>query len=180
MSGSFETERDTIPMKNSTQHLIAEVFRRQARVDTTIGIDLGDVWSHSCKLNEDGEVVDRGRFRATPKAIEKWFTDLPLARISAQLRACSTAVGPAFAANRGVYERLGGLPVIEKVVVSQLTKITCSESRFIGHLPRRLIGLSGSMSDDQRSTPGNISRCALRLSGTDRTQITGSNPAFDS
>ena len=69
-------------MKNSTQHLIAEVSRRQARVDTTIGIDLGDVWSHSCKLNEDGEVVDRGRFRATPKAIEKWFTDIPPARMA--------------------------------------------------------------------------------------------------
>jgi transposase len=43
----------------------------------TIGIDLGDVWSHYCTLNQDGEVVDRGRFRTTPKAIEKWFTDVP-------------------------------------------------------------------------------------------------------
>jgi transposase len=39
-------------MKNSTQHLIAEVSRRQARVEMTIGIDLGDVWSHYCKLND--------------------------------------------------------------------------------------------------------------------------------
>ena len=37
----------------------------------TIGIDLGDVWSHYCTLNQDGEVVDRGRFRTTPKAIEE-------------------------------------------------------------------------------------------------------------
>jgi hypothetical protein len=36
----------------------------------TIGIDLGNVWSHYCTLNQDGEVVDRGRFRTTPKAIE--------------------------------------------------------------------------------------------------------------
>jgi hypothetical protein len=28
-----------------------------------IGIDLGDIWSHYCTLNEDGAVVDRGRFR---------------------------------------------------------------------------------------------------------------------
>jgi len=42
----------------------------------TIGIDLGDVWSHYCTLNQDGEAVDRGRFRTTPKAIEKWFTDV--------------------------------------------------------------------------------------------------------
>jgi transposase len=45
-------------------------------------MDLGDVWSHYCTLNQEGAVVDRGRFRTTPKAIEKWFTDLPLARIA--------------------------------------------------------------------------------------------------
>jgi hypothetical protein len=39
-------------MKNSSQHLIAEVPRRQSRVETTIGIDLGDVGAitaHSTK-----------------------------------------------------------------------------------------------------------------------------------
>ena len=37
----------------------------------TIGIDLGDVWSHYCTLNEEGEVVDRGRFRTTPTGVER-------------------------------------------------------------------------------------------------------------
>jgi Transposase/Alcohol dehydrogenase GroES-like domain len=69
-------------MKNSSQHLIAEVPRRRSRVEMTIGVDLGDVWSHYCTLNPDGEVVDRGRFRNTPKAIAKWFTDLPSARVA--------------------------------------------------------------------------------------------------
>jgi transposase len=69
-------------MKKTTQHLIAEVPRRQPRVEMTIGIDLGDVWSHYCTLNQDGEVVDRGRFRTTPKAIGKWFTDLPRTRVA--------------------------------------------------------------------------------------------------
>jgi len=69
-------------MKNSSQHLIAEVPHRRSRVEMTIGIDLGDVWSHYCTLNEDGEVVDRGRFRTSPKAVEKWFTDLPPARVA--------------------------------------------------------------------------------------------------
>jgi transposase len=69
-------------MKNPSQHLIAEVPRRQRRVERTIGIDLGDVWSHYCTLNQDGEVVDRGRFRTIPKAVEKWFTDLPPARVA--------------------------------------------------------------------------------------------------
>jgi transposase len=69
-------------MKNTSQHLIVEAPRRHPRVVMTIGIDLGDVWSHYCKLNQDGEVVDRGRFRTTPKGIEKWFTDVPPARVA--------------------------------------------------------------------------------------------------
>src|SRR5271170_2490536 len=69
-------------MKKTTQHLIAEVPRRQAKTELTIGIDLGDVWSHYCTLNQEGEVVDRGRFRTAPKAIEKWFTDLPPTRVA--------------------------------------------------------------------------------------------------
>ncbi len=69
-------------MKKPAPHLIAEVPRRQTKLETTIGIDLGDVWSHYCTLNQDGEVVDHGRFRTTPKAIEKWFTDVPPARVA--------------------------------------------------------------------------------------------------
>jgi transposase len=69
-------------MKKTAQHLIAEVPRRQPRVEMTIGIDLGDIWSHYCTLNEAGEVVDRGRFRTNPKGLEKWFSDLPSARIA--------------------------------------------------------------------------------------------------
>jgi transposase len=58
-------------MKKSAQHLFAEVPGRQAKTELTIGIDLGDVWSHYSTLNLEGEVVDRGRFRTTPKATEK-------------------------------------------------------------------------------------------------------------
>jgi transposase len=81
MGRSSGSER-LFPMKKPAQHLIAEVPRRQARVEITIGIDLGDVWSHYCTLNQGGEVVDRGRFRTIPKAVEKWFTDVPPARIT--------------------------------------------------------------------------------------------------
>ena len=69
-------------MKNSSQHLIAEVPRRRSTVEMTIGVDLGDVWSYYYTLNHDGEVVDRGRFTTTPKAIAKWFTDLPSTRVA--------------------------------------------------------------------------------------------------
>jgi transposase len=69
-------------MKKTAHHLIAEVPRRQSMSELTIVIDLGDVWSHYCTLNEDGQVVDRGRFRTTPTAIDKWFTDIPHARVA--------------------------------------------------------------------------------------------------
>jgi hypothetical protein len=51
----FSGRERLFPMKKTTQHLIAEVPRRQSKVEQTIGIDLGDVWSHYCTLNEDGE-----------------------------------------------------------------------------------------------------------------------------
>src|SRR5260370_6880758 len=81
MSRSFGSER-LFPMKKPAHHLIAEVPRSSSRVGITMGIDLGDVWSHYCTLNEDGEVVDRGRFRTSPSGVEKWFTDLPRVRIA--------------------------------------------------------------------------------------------------
>jgi transposase len=69
-------------MKKPLQPLIAEVPRNASKVEITIGIDLGDVWSHYCTLNEAGEVIDRGRFRTSPSGVEKWFTDLPRVRIA--------------------------------------------------------------------------------------------------
>jgi hypothetical protein len=45
-------------MKKTTHHLIAEVPRRQPRAEMTIGIDLGDVWSHYCTLNEEEKNPD--------------------------------------------------------------------------------------------------------------------------
>jgi hypothetical protein len=52
------------------------------RSEITIGVDLGDVRSRYCTVNQNGEVVDRGRFRTTPKAIEKWFTNVGPARVA--------------------------------------------------------------------------------------------------
>ena len=48
-------------MKKPSKHLIAEVPRSVAKARMTIGIDLGDVWSHYCTLNEDGEVAQLDR-----------------------------------------------------------------------------------------------------------------------
>jgi hypothetical protein len=43
-------------MKKRTQHLIAKVPRKRGQAELTIRIDLGDVWSHYCTLNQQGEV----------------------------------------------------------------------------------------------------------------------------
>src|ERR1700744_5866192 len=74
-------EAQTVPMKKRTQQLIAEMPRKRSQVELTIGIDLDNVWSHYCTLNQQGEVVDRDRFRTTPKAIDKWFIYVPQARV---------------------------------------------------------------------------------------------------
>jgi hypothetical protein len=58
-------------MTNPSQRVIVEVPRRHARVEMKIGIDLGDGLERLLYLNHDDEVVDRGRFTATPKAIAK-------------------------------------------------------------------------------------------------------------
>jgi hypothetical protein len=47
-----------------------------------MGIDLGDIWSHYCTINEGGEVIDRGRFRTNPSGVDKRFRDLEPIRIA--------------------------------------------------------------------------------------------------
>ena len=69
-------------MKNPAQYLIRGSTTQKLQGRMTIGIDLGDVWSHYCTLNEDGEAVGRGRFRTSPLGVEKWFTGLPPVRIA--------------------------------------------------------------------------------------------------
>jgi transposase len=49
---------------------------------TTIGIDLGDQWSHYCVLDEAGEVLEEGRFRTTEGGVGKRFEDMESARIA--------------------------------------------------------------------------------------------------
>src|ERR1700730_9610728 len=68
-------------MKSHRQHFICK-SGRSSKVGVTIGIDLGDIWSHYCTLNQDGEVVDRGRFRTNPSGVDKRFRDLERARVA--------------------------------------------------------------------------------------------------
>ena len=53
--------------------------------DITIGIDLGDRFSHSCVLGADGEILTEGRVRSTPDAIDRHFQELPPCRIAIEV-----------------------------------------------------------------------------------------------
>ncbi len=68
-------------MKTHPQYFISK-SRGGSKVGITIGIDLGDIWSHCCTLNEDGEVVNRGRFRTNPSGVDKRFRDMERARVA--------------------------------------------------------------------------------------------------
>ena len=74
--------RETIRMKRHPQFFISKSSRRVSRVGATIGIDLGDVWSHYCTINEEGEIIDRGRFRTNPAGVDKWFRDQQPLRVA--------------------------------------------------------------------------------------------------
>jgi transposase len=49
---------------------------------TTIGVYLGDQWSHYCMLDRDGEVTEEGRFRTTEGGVAKRFADMGPVRIA--------------------------------------------------------------------------------------------------
>lgn len=51
----------------------------------TIGIDLGDRFSHCCVLGPDGKVLTEGRLRSTPETMARHFLDLPPSRIAIEV-----------------------------------------------------------------------------------------------
>ena len=50
----------------------------------TIGLDLGDRFSHYCILNESGEVIGEHNLPTTPKGIEEVFGRIPRSRIAVE------------------------------------------------------------------------------------------------
>ena len=47
----------------------------------TAGLDLGDLYTHMCVLDEKGEVVEEARVSSTPKAFRQRFQAMPPARL---------------------------------------------------------------------------------------------------
>jgi transposase len=48
----------------------------------TVGIDLGDKFSHYCLLGKDGELLEEGRFRTTRDGLGSHFEGLPKMRVA--------------------------------------------------------------------------------------------------
>jgi transposase len=61
---------------------IFEGARRVLVGATTVGVDLGDQWSHYCILDEDGEITEEGRFRTSESGVAKRFEEMDHARVA--------------------------------------------------------------------------------------------------
>ena len=51
----------------------------------TIGIDLGDRYSHYCVLDKDGEVLDEGRLSTKPEGFQQRFGSMVACRIALEV-----------------------------------------------------------------------------------------------
>jgi transposase len=54
----------------------------ESKPGMTVGLDLGDRYSHYCLLNEDGDVVEDGRMQSTEAALRRHFEGEPCLRIA--------------------------------------------------------------------------------------------------
>jgi transposase len=68
------------------QHRVAKEPQKKARKPVAkrwmVGIDLGDRWSRYCVLEQEGEVIEEGRFKTTPGAVTKHFAACEPMRIA--------------------------------------------------------------------------------------------------
>lgn len=124
--------------KVSKQHLAMETTKDKPGM--TVGLDLGDRYSHYCLLNEECDVVEEGRIQSTEAAFRRHFEGEPRLRIALECGTHSPWVSR-------LLKTLG-----HQVIVANARKIpaiTASESkndrndaellaRFAAHDPRLL------------------------------------------
>jgi transposase len=55
---------------------------RHGKPSMTMGLDMGDRFSHYCLLNEEGDVVEEGRMQSTEAAFRRHFASEPRMRIA--------------------------------------------------------------------------------------------------
>lgn len=68
-------------MKRSTSGRVVSVMPAVGPT-WTVGMDLGDRTSHFCVLDEDGEVVERGKIQTTREGFRKRFEERTGMRIA--------------------------------------------------------------------------------------------------
>src|ERR1700686_2295274 len=72
--------------KNSKEKSRQKALQAKSRkMRLTVGIDLGDEWSHCCFLGEEGEIVDECRVKTTREAMKSRFEDLKPAVIAIEV-----------------------------------------------------------------------------------------------
>jgi transposase len=67
-------------MKKSSRNKQSAEWKEKPAI--TVGLDLGDRFSHYCMLNQDGEVVEEGRIPTNEAALRRHFEDEPRQRIA--------------------------------------------------------------------------------------------------
>jgi transposase len=69
------------PMKKVSREL-PKMEAGIAKPEMTVGLDLGDRYSHYCLLNSDGEVIEEGRVQSTEAALRRHFEGEDCLRIA--------------------------------------------------------------------------------------------------
>ena len=93
---------------------------RMEKPEITIGLDLGDRFSHYCMLNEDGDAIESGRIQTTEEALRRHFEGEPTIRFALECGTHSPWISR-------LLEQLG-----HQVIVANTRKIraiTASESK---------------------------------------------------
>jgi transposase len=88
--------------------------------EMTMGLDLGDRYSHYCLLDEEGEVVDQGRIRSTEAGLRRHLEGAPRLRIALECGTHSPWVSR-------LLKQLGHQPIVANA--RKIPAITASESK---------------------------------------------------
>jgi transposase len=78
---------------NKISKLAPRMKAIQDKPEMTMGIDVGDRYSHVCLLDDEGEVVERDRVRSTEAAFRRYFEDTPRLRIALECGTHSPWIG---------------------------------------------------------------------------------------
>ena len=76
-SGAISSKKGVIIMKRTAAKKVS-----QSTFAKTVGIDLGDKFSHYCLLGSEGELIEEGRFRTTREGLASHFEGLPNMRVA--------------------------------------------------------------------------------------------------